>query len=112
MPTRIKVEHCKGADKEHEESKRQYAHTLHRSGVICVARSFFQLPETHRLGLLLHEVGHVLLAHRPRHTEEDADEAARKASGVRVYYKDGAAGPDVEWIRPEDKERARKFLGL
>ena len=112
MQTRIKVEHCKDADREHLESKRQYAHSLHRHGVICVARSFFALPETNRLGLLLHEVGHVLLGNRPAHTEDQANEEVRKASGVTVYYKDGSAGPEVEWIRPQDKRKAREFLGL
>lgn len=112
MQTRIKVEHCKDADQEHAESRRQYAHTLHKKGVICVASSFFDLPENVRLGLLLHEVGHILLDRKPGHSEDAANDAVYKASGVRVYYRDGKHGPEVEWIRPQDKQKAREFLGL
>jgi len=111
VQTRIKVGHCKDADREHETSRRQYAHTLHRAGVICVAQDFFRLPETNRLGLLLHEVGHLLIGDRP-HSEDAANRTVGKASGVTVYYRDGKAGPEVEWIRPKDKKRAREFLGL
>lgn len=108
---KLNVKHCKDADKEHAESKRQYAHVYHRSGVICVARSFFSLPECNRLGLLLHEVGHVLRG-PGEHTEEQANETVKQASGVTIYYRDGKAGKEVEWIKPEDKPAAREFLGL
>lgn len=111
MQTRIKVEHCGQADQEHLASRRQYAHTYHRPGVICVASKFWDLPETNQLGLLLHEVGHLLKGDQP-HSEEQANQAVYKASGVRVWYRDGAGGPELEWIDPKDKERAKEFLGL
>lgn len=98
------------ATEEHRDSKRQYAHVFHRSNVICVSKGFFSLPETHQLALLLHEAGHVLAGQRG--SEADANRAAYEASGVRIYYKDSKYGPELEWIEPAEKGRAREFLGL
>jgi len=61
--------------------------------------------------LLLHEIGH-LLARSKDHTEEDANRIVERASGIKIWYRDGKAGPEVEWIRPEDRGKAREFLGL
>ena len=113
MQTRLTVRNCQEADREHAISRRQYAHTFHRPGVICVSRSFWDLPETNRLGLLLHEAGHVLMERvKHNHTEDEANDAIYHASGIRVWYRDGNGGPQLEWIRPEDKRKAREFLGI
>ena len=101
---------CSQANQEHEESKRQYAHVFHKQGVICVAREFFDLPETHQLGILLHEAGHIWAGERAG--EDAANRAAKRHSGVTVWYKDGPHGERVEWIPPEKKAEVRAALGL
>lgn len=52
---------CKLVQKDHEEDKRVYAHVFHRRGrVICLCRAFDRLALPHKLGILLHEIGHLM----------------------------------------------------
>lgn len=93
------VRHCRAADREHARRRRAYAHTFHRAGVICVARVFFALPTEHQRGILAHELGHMMLANRARHTERDADLAASAYLGVRVRYRNTVWGNRLQWAR-------------
>ena len=107
---RISVLHCSQADAEHQTSRRQYAHTFHRRGVICVSSAFHRLPETHRLGLLLHEVGHLLAGQQAG--EAQADRAAHRYSGLTIRYRDSTYGKRLEWLSPRDKAKAQEVLGV
>ena len=45
------------------------------------------LPRSHRRGLLMHEIGHVLAREMPGGgTEDDADRAAERVFGERIFY--------------------------
>lgn len=106
----IRIEECDSANFEHEESCRQYAHTFHKDGVICVAGEFDTLPEEVQLGILLHEVGHLIAG--PDGTEEDANEAVEEDSGIEVFYEDTEFGEELECIDEDDVEDAKEYLGL
>ena len=101
---------CSLADREHLASRRQYAHVFHRQGIICIARAFHSLPLSYRLGLLLHECGHLLAG--PTAGEDAANRAIHRHTGIPLYYRDSPGGKEVEWVRPRDVNRARRALGL
>lgn len=107
----FRIELCPLADKEHQESLRQYAHVFHRSGVICVSKAFESLPKRLQIALLLHESGHILAGSKG--SEGAANRAAKDYSGVKIWYKDQMPyGDQLEWIRSEDVLRAKRALGL
>jgi hypothetical protein len=106
------VQTCPQADREHRESKRQYAHVHHRRGnVVCVCRAFFRLPWRIRLGLLLHEIGHLI---DPDETNELAvDRLAEAELGIKIYRRDFPRyGDDLECVHEDDIAAARDALGL
>lgn len=91
----IKVRHCKQADEDHRLSKRQYAHVGHKSwNIICVAKAFYRLPYKIRLGLLLHELGHIFGADG----ELEADRLAFKLFGIKVKRKNTEYGKNLETV--------------
>jgi hypothetical protein len=97
---RVQIARCARADREHEESERQYMHVGHRFACICYAGATEDLGLNWKLGLILHEIGHLAIggpALVVDHTEEDANEGAFLVSGVRVHFR----GPNtLEWSRP------------
>jgi hypothetical protein len=103
----IYVRHCKLADADHQEKKRWYAHTFHRQNVICTARAFNVLPPEWRLAILLHEIGHLLAG--PTASEAAANEAVEKDSGIKIVYRDGPYGENLERINVNQVEKARKY---
>lgn len=109
-PRQIPVEYCPLADQEHRASPRQYAHAFHRKGVICIAHATKELPRPYLEAIILHEVGHLLAG--PRAGEDAANRAARAYSGVTIYYRDSPYGEQLEWIKPEDRTKARAALGI
>lgn len=107
-PRLFRLVHCPLADREHEQSRRQYAHVFHRQGVVCVADAFADLPHEHQLGIALHEVGHLIAG---RHaSERAATRAIEDASGIPVDYVDSRYGRRLERISPRDRARAIDFL--
>jgi hypothetical protein len=92
----IEWKFCERADNEHAADKRQYAHTYHHAKTICVARAFDDLPVQHQDGIVLHEIGHLLAGKRA--TEQDADIAIRKLTGIRIYYIDSRYGNQLETV--------------
>ena len=103
-----KLVHCKLAQKEHNESRRQYAHVFHVPNQICLAYEFADLPERFRLGLLMHELGHILAG--PTKGEKAANDAILDYSGVTVHYGSFCYGPNLEYINKSDFFRARHTL--
>ncbi len=106
----LTVEECSQANREHQKSQRQYAHTFHRDGVICVSRAFWKLPERLRLAILLHEAGHILAGRRGG--ELAANRAAERYSGVPIEYQDSEHGESLELISARHVRRAREALGI
>lgn len=98
----IKLRHCREVDEDHKRSCRQYAHTYHYKDTICVAKAFDKLPIQHKLGLIVHEVGHILVG-KANHKESQADREANKYFGVRILYKDSKYGKRLQYLDKEHK---------
>lgn len=94
---RLRICRCPSAERDHRRELRSYAHVGHRRGVLCVARAFYRLPLGHRLGLIVHEVGHLELQGRP-HSELQADQAAFRRYGIRVQYRNTRWGRHLQWV--------------
>jgi len=96
----VVIRFCKEADLEHQESRRQYAHTGHIEGdIICVASAFNFLDPSHQRGLVLHELGHLLLIDsHPSHSERDADAAVSTRYRTKIQYVDSEFGRRLQWV--------------
>ncbi len=106
----IIVRHCKEADREHLKSLRQYAHTYHRKDEVCVTKAFTLLPLEIQMGLIAHEVGH-LLAGYTDHTEEEANKLANSFFDIHMHYKDFAMfGDNLEYLSKKDSEKVLKWV--
>jgi hypothetical protein len=103
-----RVEICPVADTEHLKSKRQYAHTYHHDNVICVANAFCGLPLENRAGIMLHEVGHLVAG--PKAGEKKTNDVIEQKTGVRIDYRDGVGGKQLEWISQSDLGKATDFM--
>lgn len=82
-PERATIEFAPRLDAEHARNPRRYAEVDIELPAFRFATATLWLPGPQRLGLLAHEVGHVLA---PGGTEADADRAARRVLGVRIGY--------------------------
>jgi hypothetical protein len=102
---------CQTAEKEHRRSERQYAHTFHYDGVICVCKAFWELPDRHLFGVLAHEIGHLLAG--PHGSDNDADAAVHDAYWLKVRYTDtdraNPARSSLEYLSLSDMS---KFVWL
>lgn len=96
-PLSYDIVECPEVEEEHRESKRQYAHTFHHKGTICVCKEFWRLPPKHRDAILLHEIGHLLVG--PEGGEEDANRAVEEVLGARIEYVCSPYGDDLEVVR-------------
>lgn len=100
---KLHVRYCAIAERDHERSLRQYAHTLHRDGVICVCRAFWDLPVNYFFGVLAHEIGHIFAERAGlTSTEDEADEVVWLMYEIHIKYKDGPFGKQLEWISNAD----------
>lgn len=88
------IERCALADEDHKQTKRYYAHTYHKEGVICVAGAFYRLPVNYRLGILLHELGHLAGAEG----EDEADILAEEMTGIPIRRINSRFGENLESI--------------
>jgi hypothetical protein len=68
----------------HKRNARRYAEVDVRRRIFHFAPAVLWLPQTHRLGLLAHEIGHVIMDGRG--TETDADCAAFDDLDVVIEY--------------------------
>lgn len=69
----------------HERNPRRYAECNPVTREFFFAPQTLALPRAHRCGLIAHEIGHALHGAHD-HSENDADQAARRAMGVRIGY--------------------------
>lgn len=90
---------CPVAEEDHEEDPRYYAHTfcaLHPKGdTICVARAFEELDDRFKVGILLHEFGHLFGGH----SDADADWWVEEELGIDIHYDPETT---VQYVSPED----------
>jgi predicted HD phosphohydrolase len=78
--------------------------------VICVARSFWDLPENIVLAILLHEMGHIYAG--PRGDEEAANKQIKERAGIVIYCRDSPYGEQLEYIPAKFNSHAKQFLGV
>jgi hypothetical protein len=65
--------------------------------IICTwAPAVDKLPESHLIGLLLHEYGHLA----GNASEEGADAWVWKTFGIPIEYRDHGPAKDLEWVDP------------
>lgn len=101
----VTIRQCTLADKEHRISDRQYAHTYHAKGhVICVAGAWLTLPIETEMGLIAHEVGH-LLAGNTDHSETEADRLANMFFKVTIRYRDTIFGDNLQYLSGRDANK-------
>ncbi len=100
----IKLRPCPSAEKDYVQSIRQYMHTGHYKDTICYARAYWGLPLRHQMGLLAHEIGHILvLRTKASHYEPNADRAANKFFGITIRYAQMTPwGEDLQFLLPRD----------
>ena len=92
---RVYVKHCRIADKEHKASRRQYAHVGHKGlRTICVSSHFYALPQKHKTGIILHELGHIFGADG----EKEADKLASELFGIKVKRTNTKYGHNLETV--------------
>jgi hypothetical protein len=103
------IKACALANAEHKHCKRSYAHVFHKPGVICVAGHLFAASENVWLGVILHEVGHIILEGQ-EHTEQDADKAVEVDSRVKIHRRDTEEGKNIEWVADTNIRRAGNYL--
>lgn len=102
----VRVETCSVAQRDHNKSIRQYAHTFCRGraiNTVCVCDEFFDLPRGYFDGILAHEVGHLIAG--PSLGEDGADLAILAALGIKIVYKDSPHGRRLEWITIQDARK-------
>jgi len=87
----LRVKTCKDIKKsagrrDTREKARMYSHVGHKPDVICIAPDFSILPANCKLGILLHEVGHIATG---LGNEPEADLWVKDVLGITVnYYSD------------------------
>jgi hypothetical protein len=99
------LQSCPLVEREHREARRQYAHVFHIANQVCVARAIAELPEKYRLGILMHELGHIMAG--PKGSEEAANNAVFEQTGIRIYY---GGNSNLEFIDRADFDKAREIL--
>jgi hypothetical protein len=105
----MKIGQCHQAEREHDASCRQFAHVFHKKNTICVTPEFYELPASYRLGILLHECGH-LSFNRLSHTEKQADEEGGALAGVKIYRRRYRNMNNLEYVKRSDHGKALDFL--
>lgn len=105
----LKWRNCEEVEREHQKDIRQYAHTYHYPGVICVCAAFWELPKKYRDGILLHEIGHLIVG--PRGSEAEATAAAEAFFGAEIRYVDSAYGRELERLSNMARARLRRNPG-
>lgn len=106
----ITVKQCELANKDHNEERRNYAHSYHiNNNVICVADAFITLPMEIQMALLAHEVGHLLVGHVD-HSEKQADKIANKFFKIKIQYRNSLYGNDLQIVSIKDMKKIWEWI--
>lgn len=85
---------CRIVEKDHEDDPRVFAHVFHRKGHhICVCREFIDLPLGHQIGILLHEIGHLM----SDSGEAEADLWVQDFLDIDIEFKN-----TLQWVDPKE----------
>jgi hypothetical protein len=96
IPGWLKIAFARDLAERHLSDPRAYADVTGLS--FRFAPQIRALPSGNRLGLMAHELGHVL---DPYATENGADRAAEAALGIRITYDKGWPGKGLQWTSPK-----------
>lgn len=101
------IKECQVANIEHELSKRQYAHVNHHEdNIICIANAIWSLPDSHLLGVLAHEVGHLISGGG----EKAADNIMLKKYGIKIQYASTDYGDNLQYLNAASAVRFLKLF--
>ena len=87
-----RIQHCIELEATHEEIPRVHAHVFHHDGVICLVQDFELLADEHKIGIILHEFGHIFA---PSMHDSDADLWVESFCGIDIDYVD-----TMQWVEP------------
>lgn len=105
----IAIRRCSNANTDHKICRRQYAHTYHINNVICIADEFITLPLETQMGLIAHEVGHLLIG-KLNHSENEADKVANKFFKIHIRYRDTVFGNHLQFLSVTDMLKVVDWL--
>lgn len=107
---KVKVALCRMAETDHACSARAFAHVFHLKDTICVAPAFYDLPDTFKTGILLHELGHMSYSKEEEHSEFEADTMGFLLSGVAIERRRYHSARHLEYVKPSDLAKVKAFL--
>jgi hypothetical protein len=94
LPQMYVTQRCPVVEKDHKEDPRVYAHVFHKpKKTICLCRAYDRLPLGHKLGIMLHEIGHLL----SDGGEAEADLWVDDNLGVNIEFKG-----TLQWVDPKE----------
>ena len=82
---------CPLVERDHSADSRVYAHVFHREWVICFCKAYSELSLPHQVGVMLHEIGHVM----SNGGEAEADLWVDEQMGIDINFKD-----TLQWVAP------------
>lgn len=83
---------CKLAERDHAEDPRVFAHVFcRRAGTICLCKDFDLLPLGHQIGIIIHEIGHLM----SKGGEAEADLWVQDNLDVDIEFKNL-----IQWVDP------------
>ncbi|HEC61337.1 MAG TPA: hypothetical protein ENI27_03685 [bacterium] len=81
---------CSDLEESHRQIPRVHAHVFHIPMTICVTESIEGLSDEHKIGILLHEMGHIYGGY----DDADADLWVQDALGIDIAYVN-----TMQWVR-------------
>jgi hypothetical protein len=109
-----KLQKCNLAKRHNQSACRSFAHVFHKPNVICLAPEFETLPDCFKVGILLHELGHLAYRADEPHTEKDADFMGYVLSGVKIdrmsYHSARGIARNLECVSLRDVGDAMQFI--
>ena len=97
---KFKISHtCGLVDKDHRDDARVFCHVFHKDhGIICFSKAYKRLPIAHQIGIMLHEIGHVMAQEEHGHGgEAEADLWVQEHCDIDLAFKD-----TIQWVHPTE----------
>jgi hypothetical protein len=92
LPQMHVTQRCADVEKDHKEDPRVYAHVFHKPNkTMCLSRAFDKLPLGHKLGVMLHEIGHLMT----NSGEAEADLWVDDTLNINIEFKG-----TIQWVDP------------
>lgn len=91
---------CSVANEDHLAEDRSFMHTFHEDHQVCVAsRGMERLDVPHAVGILLHEMGHLLLGIEAEEIEIDV--VIVDVLGIQIQYDD----EEIQYVDTPDLDK-------